>query len=301
MTPTFIRRLLLPVFAALLAACSTPPVKNPASPQVVAPKPVIKPKAPVKIALVLGGGAARGFAHVGVIKMLEANGIKPDMVVGTSAGSVVGALYAAGYNGFELQKMAFELDESNVSDWSLPNRGIVKGQALQDYVNKAVRNQPIEKLKLPFGAVATNLTLGKSVLFQRGNTGQAVRASSSVPGVFQPVTINGEDYVDGGVISQVPIRYAKQMGAGFTIAIDVSGKPGKSQATSTKEVLLKSLSIMSKTLREQELKEADILISPNVGDIAPDDFDSKNRAILEGEQAAIKLMPLIKKKLAALH
>lgn len=297
-----LRRTLLLSLPIGLIACSsqTPPAKPVATVKPVV-KPVEKQKPPVKIALVLGGGAARGFAHVGVIKMLEANGIKPDLVVGTSAGSVVGALYASGYTGFELQKLAFELDEATISDWSLPNRGILKGQALQDFVNKAVKNQPLEKLKLPFGAVATNLTQSRAVLFQRGNTGLAVRASSSVPGVFQPVTIEGSDYVDGGVISQVPIRFAKKMGATFTIAIDVSGKPGTSEATSTKEVLLKSLSIMSKTLREEELKEADILITPKVGDIAPDDFESKNRAILEGEEAAVKLMPVIKKKIAALR
>jgi NTE family protein len=173
--------------------------------------PVAPPLRKVKIGLALGGGAARGFAHIGVIKALEANGILADVVVGTSAGSVVGALYAAGNNAGALQKMAYAMDEAAISDWALPlfgtKSGVLKGVALQSYINKAVSNRPIEKLKLPFGAVASDLKTGQPILFTRGNTGQAVRASSAVPGVFQPVTIGTRTYVDGGLVAPVPVRF----------------------------------------------------------------------------------------------
>ena len=200
----------------LLAACVTTAPKPTETPppnaaQVETPPPPPKPVKIVKpkIALVLGGGAVRGFAHVGVIKVLEAQGISPDMVVGTSAGSVVGALYAAGYSGFELQKIAFKLDEDSVGDWIIPDRGFIKGDALQNFVNKAVQNKPIEKLRKQFAAVATDLQTGEMVVFEHGNTGQAVRASSSIPGVFQPIKINGRDFVDGGLTSPVPVRVAR--------------------------------------------------------------------------------------------
>lgn len=183
------RRLVAVLLAvAALAGCTVP-----------APKPA--PVAPPKIALALGGGAARGFAHIGVIKALEAQGIVPDIVVGTSAGSVVGSLYAAGLTGFELQKVALQMDEAQVSDWSLPDRGVLKGEALQNFINRAVANRPLEKLNRTFAVVATDLQSGEPVVFRTGNTGMAVRASSCVPGVFQPVSINGRDYVDGGLVS----------------------------------------------------------------------------------------------------
>ncbi|MBL8490698.1 MAG: patatin-like phospholipase family protein, partial [Rhodocyclaceae bacterium] len=187
-----------------------------------APPPV---PAPVRIGLALGGGAARGFVHIGVIKALEAQGIVPDIVVGTSAGSVVGSLYAAGLTGFELQKVAMQMEEGQVGDWSLPDRGVIKGEALQNFVNKVVGGRPLEKLSRTFGAVATDLQTGEQVVFRTGNTGMAVRASSSVPGLFQPVRINGREYVDGGLVSPVPARAARTMGANFVIAVDISARP----------------------------------------------------------------------------
>jgi NTE family protein len=291
--------------AALLAGCgSTPPKPAPvaASP---APAPVPAPVQlrKVKIGLALGGGAARGFAHIGVIKALEAQGIVPDVVVGTSAGSVVGAMYASGLDGFALQKLALEMDEATISDWALPlfnkSSGVLKGEALQAYVNKAVRNQPIEKLKIPFGAVATDLKTGQPILFRRGNTGMAVRASSSVPGVFQPVTIAGHTYVDGGLVAPVPVRYAKEMGAEFVIAVNISSAT-KGQATdSSVDVMMQTFTIMGQSINANALKEADVVITPPLGTMGSADFNGRNLAVLAGEQAASQVMPLIKARLKA--
>ena len=174
----------------MLFGCATTRVATDAPVSAVQPSP--KPYAP-RIALVLGGGAVRGFAHIGVIKTLEAHGIVPDMVVGTSAGSVVGALYAGGYSGFELQKIAFQLDQESVGDWALPDRGFIKGEMLQNFINKTLQNRPIERLNKTFAAVTTELQTGEMAVFRRGNTGMAVRASSSIPGVFQPVSIGGKE------------------------------------------------------------------------------------------------------------
>jgi NTE family protein len=298
------RRLSLAALASFaLIGCGSAPVTPPPVPVVAAVVPPPLPPRKIRIGLALGGGAARGFAHIGVIKALEAQGIVPDIVVGTSAGSVVGALYAAGNNGFELQRIAMDMDEAAISDWALPFfskvSGVLKGDALQNYVNKAVKNAPIERLKIPFGAVATDLNTGKPILFQRGNTGQAVRASSSVPSVFQPVKIGTHSYVDGGLVAPVPVKFAKDMGADFIIAVNISTQTEAQAAASSLEVLMQTFSIMGQRLNFFELKEADIVIAPALGAMGGSDFAGRNRAILAGEQAAAAMMPQIKAKLRA--
>jgi NTE family protein len=292
-------RILQFAWIVLLSACAvapTPPVAPLPPPKqevVVPPKPVIPPK----VALVLGGGAVRGFAHVGVIKVLEAQGITPDIVVGTSAGSVVGVLYAAGYSGFDLQKIAFKLDEDTVGDWIIPDRGFIKGEALQNYINKAVQNKPIEKLRKPFAAVATDLHSGEMVIFRRGNAGQAVRASSSVPGVFQPVSIAGRDYVDGGLTSPVPVKAAREMGADVVIAVDISAKPKYAKIDGLTDILLQTFAIMGQSVSGRELADADVVIRPETSGFGASDFARKHEAILEGERAAQAALPLIRQKI----
>ena len=287
----------LPALAAtLLAACaSTPDVKAPVS--VVASTPP-----PIKVGVALGGGAAKGFAHIGVIKMLEANGIKPVVVSGTSAGSVVGALYASGMDAYAMQEKAFALDESKIRDVSLFSGGVVKGQKLQDYVNELVGGRTIEKMQKPFAAVATRLEDGQRTVFVRGNTGQAVRASSSIPGVFEAVAIGKAHYVDGGVVSPVPVDAARELGADFVIAVDISSKAdGIANPTSMLGNVNQSIKIMGGKLGALELARADIVIRPKVNDIGPADFEQKNRAILEGERAAQAALSQIKAKIATLQ
>ena len=254
-----------------------------------------------KIGLALGGGAARGFAHIGVIKALEAQGIKPDLVVGTSAGSVIAALYASGNSGTELNRMALTLDEASITDWALPFSGkfggMIKGDALQSTVNRLVKNQRIENMPIPLGIVATDLQTGAGILFQRGDTGQAVRASCSVPGVFQPSVINGREYVDGGLVSPVPVRYAKQMGADFVIAVNISTEPSTQDTSGTLGVLLQTTSIMGQSINQFELDNAQIVIRPQLGTMKGTDFKSRNAAVLAGEEAAINQMSQIKYRL----
>jgi NTE family protein len=272
-----------------LSACATKP---PAPPAATAPPPATAKT--VKLGLALGGGAARGFAHIGVIKVLEAQGIVPDIIVGTSAGAVVGALYAAGNNGFELQKLAIKLDESKFSDWSVPDRGVLKGEGLQKFVNDAVANRPIEGLKKPFAVVATDLNSGDSILFRTGNTGMAVRASATVPGIFRPVSINGREYVDGGLSSLVPVRSARSMGADVVIAVDISAQPSGQSVRGTLDILLQTFTIMGRNLARYELKDADVTIRPQVGNLGATDFVGRHEAILEGEKAAQAALPQIR-------
>ncbi len=196
-----------------------------------------------------------------------------------------------------------EMDEATISDWAIPffskSSGVLKGEALQSYVNRAVRNVTMEKLKLKFGAVATDLQTGQPILFQRGNTGQAVRASSSVPSVFQPVRIGDKSYVDGGLVAPVPVRFAREMGADFIIAVNISTQADVQKAVSSVEVLLQTFAIMGQRLNSFELKDADVVIQPALGKMSGNDFAGRNLAILAGEQAAAAMMPQIKAKLAA--
>jgi NTE family protein len=299
MMPTSLIRIVLLTLAALLSGCSLLPQQPPPPTPVVPVKPVTAPiLQPPKIALVLGGGAARGFSHVGVIKALEAQGIVPDIVVGTSAGSFVGALYAAGYSGFDLQRVALQLDNSIVADWSLPDRGFIRGEALENFVNKAVQNRPLDKLNRPLGVVATDLKTGETVVFRTGNTGMAVRASSSVPGIFQPMTINGREYVDGGLTSPVPVRAARQMGADLVIAVDVSWKPVSGRTRDSIEMLLQTYAIMGQSIASYELADADVVIRPDNGGIRGTDFDGRHLLILEGERATQAAIAAIRLKIA---
>ena len=261
---------------------------------------LIGSKKPV-IGLVLGAGAARGFAHVGVIKALEAQGIWPDVVVGSSAGSVIAALLASGVTGNELNRLALNLDEATIADWGLPFvgrfGGLIKGDALQNMVNREVQNKSIEQMRIPLGIVATELQSGKGVLFRSGNTGQAVRASCSIPGVFQPTVIGGKEYVDGGLVAPVPVSYARQMGATLVIAVNISSEPVHQDASGTFGVLQQTISIMQRSINQFELKSTDIVIAPQLKQMSGGDFKSRNAAILAGEMATQEQMSLIKEKL----
>jgi NTE family protein len=276
---------------------SPEPVSKPVPDAVIVPpKPEVM-LVPPKIALSLGGGGARGFAHIGVIKALEAHGIVPDIVIGTSAGSLVGALYAGGYHGFDLQRVALQIDDTVFADWSLPDRGFIRGQALQNFVNSAVQNRPLEKLNMPFATLATDLQSGEPIVFRSGNTGMAVRASSSVPGVFQPVTINGREYVDGGLVSPVPVRAARAMGADLVIAVYISNNPRFGKTKDTVDLMLQTFAIMGQSIAGYELTEADIVIRPGTDTMRGTDFDNRNLAIMEGEKAGFAAIAAIKHRI----
>ncbi len=266
--------------SALLGACAT-------APQGPKPQP--------KIGLALGGGAAKGFAHVGVIKVLEASGFTLAVVSGTSAGSVVGALYASGLNGFALQEQSFALDEDRIKDLTLFGvGGVIKGDKLQAYVNELVKNRPLEQMAKPFAAVAADLDSGERIIFNRGNTGQAVRASCSIPGVFQPAVIAGKRYVDGGLVSPVPVDAARQLGADIVIAVDISSKAKDGKAAGILSNLNQTITIMGQKLGEQEMTRADVIIRPRVGQIGAADLDQKHVALLEGEKAAQDALPALR-------
>lgn len=280
--------LLLAVLLLVGCASGPAPTAPPDTPSVVA----AIPKKPLRIGLVLGGGAARGFAHIGVIQALEEAGVRPNLVVGTSAGSLVAAFYASGKTGAQLQQLAETMEEATFADWTLPlfSRGLLRGEALARYVNVQVNGRLIENMPLSLGIVATDLNSGLGVLFQRGDTATAVRASSAVPALFQPVKIAGREYVDGGLVAPVPVRYARQMGAELVIAVDISNAPEGNAASDTLQILMQTFAIMGKSINRFELHDADIVVRPLLLGVGSSDFSARRRAIEAGRVAMQALL-----------
>jgi len=251
------------------------------------------PVKPAKIAVVLGAGASRGFAHIGVLKVLEANRVPVHLIVGTSAGSFVGSLSAYGLSAFEIQKIALSIKKGDIIDLMFPDNGFIGGEKLEEFVNRTVKNTPIEKFRTPFYAVTTNIQTGQEAVFFKGNPGLAVRASCSIPGVFRPVRIADSMYVDGGTVSPVAVDTAKRYGADIVIAVDISSDLNTKQPEGTIDTILQAVNIMHSELSYKQLSKADIIIRPKVGYIGSSDFEKRHEAILEGEKAAADVMPSI--------
>jgi NTE family protein len=256
-----------------------------------------EPPKPAQIAVVLGGGGSKGFAHIGVLKVLEAQKIPIHMIVGTSAGSLVGSLYASGKTAFELQGIAMKMEADNVIDydWKIWKGGLIKGEKIESFINANIHNTPIEKLKIRYFAVATNSATGEEVVFARGNTGMAVHASCSVPGVFQPLKIGNSTYIDGGVVSPVAVDVARRNGAEVVIAVDISGGVNTNVPDGIMDTMRKSVDIMYARIAEYQIKNADVVIRPNMKNIGSTDMDKFNEAIFEGEKAASAKLPEIQK------
>jgi len=293
------------LLSLLLAGCQTVPAPVPPVPPVVVvePPPAVlptRPPRPPRVGLALGGGAARGFAHIGVIQVLEEQGLRPDLVVGTSAGSLVAALYAAGKSGVELGALAQTMDETAITDWSFPGRALIRGEALARYVRENTGGKLIEQMRLPLGIVATDLDSGQPILFQRGDPGLAVRASSAVPAVFQPVKIGAREYVDGGLVSPVPVRFARQMGAELVIAVDISAAPEGNPTTDAMRMLLQTFAIMGRSINSFELKDADIVLRPKLNGVSSADFTVRAKSVQAGREAAVAMLPALKARITAL-
>lgn len=256
---------------------------------------------PARIALVLGAGASKGFAHIGVLKILETSRVPIHLIVGTSVGSFVGSLYANGYDAYALQKIALSLERSDIAELTIPDNGFLKGERLRDYINSKLQHAPAGKPKIPFYAVATDIKSGESVVFKTGNIGMAVQASCAIPGVFQPARFSGASYVDGGVVKPLPVDVARLYGADIVIAVDISSGIDTVVPTSTMETILKSIQIMYSKMSQPSISQADVVIKPIVSFVGSADFSRRNEAVMEGEKAALAAMPQINALLAKLR
>lgn len=273
------------LLAFSITACTTTP------PLIV--KPLIT-REPPKVALVLGGGGAKGFAHIGVLKVLEQNGIKPDLIVGTSSGSLVGSLYASGKSAHDIEEIATHVSNNDLVDFTISKQGFIEGVQLQNWVNEQVGHRPIEQLPRRFAAIATNLSTtsadAQKTVFTTGDTGLAVRASSSIKGVFIPPRINNQRYADGGLSSLVPVQTAKDLGAKVVIAVDISA-PATEQDNNKFDfwsILDRSFNVMPKQPSKDLAKElalANVVIQPQVGHIGTTDTVNREKIIQAGEVA----------------
>ena len=197
--------------------------------------------------------------------------------------------------------MAMALLKDDVVDLTLPDNGFIRGDKLENFINKTVRQTPLERLKIPFRAVATNLQTGEEIVFATGNTGRAVRASCSIPGVFQPVRIGDKAYVDGGVVSPVAVDAARKAGADVVIAVDISAGVAVTVPQGILDTILQSIDIMYAKIATAQLRDADVVIRPQVSHIGSSDFEKRNEAILEGEKAATLALPQIRQILDKLR
>ncbi len=287
--------------------------------------PVIETVTPIenqpKVALVLGGGGAKGFAHIGVIKALEENGITPTLVVGTSVGSLVGSLYASGYNAKQLEQLALTTSDSELTDFTLSNQGFIEGIKLKNFINKKVGGRAIEDFPISFAAVAAEKHTLKKAIFSSGDAGLAVQASCSVPNIFISPRIPekvGKKYVDGGVVSLVPVDSARDLGADIIIAVDVTITNVNTSA-SNKIPTINSLSSFwgflennfvanatasvtdssqantkRSTAMRRERERADIVIIPDIGHISSLDTSQRRALMMAGMQATTPQIAAIK-------
>lgn len=245
------------------------------------------------LGIAFGGGGIRGFMHLGVMKALEENGISADIVTGSSAGSIAAALYASGLPFQQLESITNNVSELELADIVISSQGVINGKNIAEWINDSVPQTDLQSMPVEIGITATDMNLRKSVLIREGDIGQAVQTSSTIPGAFIPVEHNGHILVDGGILTVVPVNYARKMGADFVIAVDIyCGNQPEPELSSTR-MLLSTFRLLSCTLAQSEIASADIIISPDFEPEKNSLFSSKEMAIEAGYQATLAEMPNI--------
>ena len=290
------------------------------SPTFAESSPVIRPK----IGIALGGGGARGAAHIGVLRVLEKENIPIDYLVGTSAGAFIAALYSGGVSPDDIEKhvLSGAIGKVYKTDFSILRAtflyfsrfaytligkpfyaGLYNDHKLHNFVNKAIsKSDGSIELNVPLHIIAVDLVSGLPVVIKSGDVGLAVQASTAIPSLRQPIPINNQLLIDGGVIKNIPVEEAKKMGSDIVIAIDVDAKIEKRKPEDFKSfesVITRVISLGLRVQSEQALEKADVVISPDLASISILDLDSKSlrQAIKAGEDEAEKLVPQIKKKI----
>ncbi|HQJ94057.1 MAG TPA: patatin-like phospholipase family protein [Syntrophorhabdaceae bacterium] len=249
-----------------------------------------------KIALVLGGGSAKGFAHIGVIRVLEQEKIPIHMIVGTSVGSLIGGIYAANPDSFQLEWLAFKIDKNDILDLSIiySKLGPAQGARLESFVEQTVAIKKIEDTKIPFFPIATDLNTGETIIMEKGSLSKAIRASSAIPGIFVPVTFGNRLLVDGGVTNSTPCDIARSKGADIVIAINLLKDIKDFNINSLVDIIGQSVNIMMHQSNKTKLQHADVIIEPDTKGTALFDFSQKKMLMEEGIKAAKASLPKIK-------
>lgn len=252
-----------------------------------------------RFALVLGGGGCRGYGHIGVLKVLEQQGLRPDLIVGSSAGALVGALYAAGQTATEIERAGSGLSPNLLRDWIFPRLGLFGGDRIRRFVIERVGERQIESLPMRYAAVATDLVNGAMHVFDRGDLGQAVQASSSAPGLLEPVRLGGRLFVDGNLVAPVPVDAGRSLGARRIVAVDVTFPPDQALLADPYDALYQGFSILTRRLAVDAMAKADIAISPELPPHVRMDAAMRGLMIEAGERAAHAALPGIRKMLGS--
>ena len=239
-----------------------------------------------KIGLALGAGAARGIAHLGVLRTLEKYKLPVDFIAGSSMGALVGALYACGIDVNFLIKFANELRTKSWVDLCMPRTGLISGKKVETMLQMLTRNRTFDQLKIPFAAVTTDIERGEAVVIKEGNVAAAVRASISIPVIFKPVRMDGRLLVDGGVVDRVPVSVVREMGADMVIAVDVNRYAEFQPVVNIVDVMFQTLDIMERKILSAIVLDTEILIRPKVGHISPAHFHRVDELVQAGEEAA---------------
>jgi NTE family protein len=286
--------LLLCALALFICSCRT---ITPPSGKI---EPKIESKKEPKIALVLGGGSAKGFAHVGVIRILEQEKIPIHMIVGTSVGSLIGAIYASNPDSFQLEWAAFKIDRGDILDFSIVSSklGPVQGTRLEAFVEQTAKVKKVEDTKIPFYPVATDLNTGETVTLEKGSLARAVHASAAIPGIFVPVQFGNRMLVDGGVSDNIACDIAKSKGADIVIAVNLQKDIKDSDMGSVIDVIAQSISILMRESSKTKLQQADVIIEPDTKGVSVFDFSQKKMLVEEGMKAARKAVPKIRENIA---
>jgi NTE family protein len=292
MRTTCLTRFLFYLSALIFLSCfalsgclrkSPPPASLPEK-----PLPSVKEEREPVIALVLGGGAARGFAHIGVIRVLEQEKIPIRMIVGTSIRSLIGAMYADGQTSFDLEWITHDVKKEDFFDFTFFDslKGPFIGDKIEEFITKNVKARNIEELKIPYAAVAADLYTGERVILRSGPVAKAVRASCAIPGIFHPVPLGNMLLTDGGIVDNVPVKVARDLGADIVIAVDISRSIEKFEINNLVSTTIQAVGIMAREIGRCRAEGADILIAPEVGRFDAMDFEKKKECIIAGIEAA---------------
>ncbi|WP_246940249.1 patatin-like phospholipase family protein [Bacillus pinisoli] len=246
-----------------------------------------------KIGLALGSGGARGFAHLGVIKVLLDHDIPIDYIAGSSMGALIGSFYGAGLGIDRLYNLALAFKRKYYLDFTVPKMGFISGNRVKELIKVFTQGKNIEDLNIPLAIVATDLLKGERVVFREGPVTDAVRASISIPGIFVPEKKNGRVLVDGGVIDRLPVTVARDMGADIVIAVDVNNGKVVEEISSIFDVIMQSIELMQDELVKYVVNDSDITIKPKVGVFSARAFTNIEEIIKMGEEEALLLLPAI--------
>lgn len=237
-----------------------------------------------KIGLALGSGGARGFAHLGLLKVLEEEGIPVHFIAGSSMGALMGCFYASGTDLEMLHKVSLQFKRKYFLDWTIPKMGFVSGKKIEEFIRLFTKNRNLEEFNIPLAIVATDISTGERVVFKEGPAYEAVRASIAIPGIFVPKKINGRLLVDGGVIDRVPVSVVREMGADLVIACDVSSMKKNAEIQSIYDVIIQSLDILQMEIVKMKEIETDVMIRPPVEKYSSRAFTNIQEIITIGEE-----------------